>query len=301
MLQHLLSVEHLPLFTVSLKHNNNNLPFDLSMNSLLYYQHVLLSHNDVIFGWTDPLDMHNYWLCTLMSQNTRGSVSVSVCIDRVIYYTWHSVFLNHVCWMTTASLSPLRGDGRRLQTFQGYDFPPIMLLSEQICPISHRYLWISVSMFVKCTMDGPWMSARTSLFTVYVSCTVLPLPHDCTFRSFKLFTGNEATAHDRDAKWRQMVDGSWPLTLVIRYGRCNWPAVFSINRHYSPLCWPAPLVALLFLEAPGSSRVSVLALRSSKVISVSLLSASLHISGWSLSSVVKHSEDHEKLCQKKCL
>lgn len=56
---------------------------------------------------------------------------------------------------------------------------------------------------------------------------------------------------------RQMkTDGGWELTPwppVIRYGRCNWPAVFSINRHYGPLCWPAPLAALLFLEAPGSS------------------------------------------------
>lgn len=236
MLQHLLSVEHLPLFTVSLKHNNNNLPFALSMNSLLYYQHVLLSHNDVIFGWTDPLDMYNYWLCTLMSQNTRGSVSVSVCIDRVIYYTWHSVFLNDVCWMTTASLSPLRGDGRRLQTFQGYDFPPIMLLSEQICPISHRYLWISVSMFVKCTMDGPWMSARTSLFTVYVSCTVLPLPHDCTFRSFKLFTAMKQqlmTETPNEDRWWMGVD-PWPwwLDMVAVIGRLCFPST-GITAHFA--------------------------------------------------------------------
>lgn len=237
---------------------------------------------------------------TNVSEYTR--ICLCFCLHRQGDLLHLTLSLSKPCVLNDNSFS-LSSERRRQEApdFSRLWCPSVMLLSEQICPISHRYLWISVSMFVKCTMDGPWMSARTSLFTVYVSCTVLPLPHDCTFRSFKLFTGNEATAHDRDAKWRQMVDGSWPLTLVIRYGRCNWPAVFSINRHYSPLCWPAPLVALLFLEAPGSSRVSVLALRSSKVISVSLLSASLHISGWSLSSVVKHSEDHEKLCQKKCL
>lgn len=142
-------------------------------------------------------------------------------------------------------------------------FPSITLLSEQICPISHFLFHHFAQMPLHqcehvCDVHYGWTLDVSWDITAYVSCTVLP--HDCTFRSFKLFTGNEATAHDRDAKWRQMVDGSWPLTLVIRYGRCNWPAVFSINRHYSPLCWPAPLVALLFLEAPGSSRVSVLAL-----------------------------------------
>lgn len=45
----------------------------------------------------------------------------------------------------------------------------------------------------------------------------------------------KAPASDRHIKWRQMVDGSWPLTLVIRYGRSNWLAVFSINRHYGSL------------------------------------------------------------------
>lgn len=45
----------------------------------------------------------------------------------------------------------------------------------------------------------------------------------------------KAPASDRHIKWRQMVDGSWPLTLVIRYGCSNWLAVFSINRHYGSL------------------------------------------------------------------
>lgn len=104
---------------------------------------------------------------------------------------------------------------------------------------------------------------------------------------------DEVTAHDRDTKWRQMVDGSWPLTPVIRYRRCNWPVVFSINRHYWPLCWPAPLAALLFLEAPGSSRASALTLCIPQVLPASLLSASLHISKQSFNSPVQHAVDHE--------
>lgn len=108
-------------------------------------------------------------------------------------------------------------------------------------------------------------------------------------------SGDETTACDRDAKLRWMAERSWPLTLVIRYGCCNWAAVFSINRHYGPLCWPVPLAVLLFLEAPGSSRASALALCIPQVISVSQLSASLHISKESLNSLVEHSVDYEKL------
>lgn len=74
-----------------------------------------------------------------------------------------------------------------------------------------------------------------------------------------------------------MVDGSWPLTLVIRYGRSNWLAVFPINRHYGPLCQPAPLAALLFLEAPGISRAPVLALTTLQVYSATLSAASFLI------------------------
>lgn len=84
---------------------------------------------------------------------------------------------------------------------------------------------------------------------------------------------DEAKANDRDVKWRQIMNGSWPLTPVIRYGPCNWLAVFSINRHYGPLCQPAPLVALLFLEAPGSNRAPVLALSVPQVFCASLSSA----------------------------
>ncbi len=82
---------------------------------------------------------------------------------------------------------------------------------------------------------------------------------------------------------------------MIRYGRCNWPAVFSINRHYGPLYRPAPLPALLFLEAPGSSRAPVLALSIPQIFSASLLLASSHISKDSLYSLVKHAVDYEKL------
>lgn len=131
--------------------------------------------------------------------------------------------------------------------------------------------------------------------------TLLPLPPDRTLWALLNSSLVMKQQRDRDAKWRQMVDGSGPLTPVIRYGHCNWPALFSINKHYGPLCWPAPLVALLFLETPGSNRASVLALHSSQVISSFLLSASLRISEWSLSSLVKHAEDHEKLDQNECL
>lgn len=84
-------------------------------------------------------------------------------------------------------------------------------------------------------------------------------------------------------------------------GCCNWPAVFSINRHYGPLCWPVPLAALLFLEAPGSSRASALA-RFLASHRLSLLFYSQHhspISRESLSSLEKkrkkHAVDYEKL------
>lgn len=90
-----------------------------------------------------------------------------------------------------------------------------------------------------------------------VSYNTLNLPTVC-WDPLTSLPSNEAPADDTHVKWRQMVDESWPLTLVIRYGRSNWLAVFPINRHYGPLCQPAPLAALLFLEAPGSSRVPVL-------------------------------------------
>lgn len=89
------------------------------------------------------------------------------------------------------------------------------------------------------------------------ACHTLNLPTVC-WDPLTSLPSNEAPADDTHVKWRQMVDESLPLTLVIRYGRSNWLAVFPINRHYGPLCQPSPLAALLFLEAPGSSRAPVL-------------------------------------------
>lgn len=83
----------------------------------------------------------------------------------------------------------------------------------------------------------------------------------------KLMTG----VSDEDRWW--MGADLWPP--LIRYGCSNWLAVFSINRHYRPLYQPAPLAALLFLEAPGSSRSPVLTLTVLQVFSRAL--SSCHI------------------------
>lgn len=84
------------------------------------------------------------------------------------------------------------------------------------------------------------------------------LPPDSTLRSIPLPRLIWQQLVTGMPKWRRMVDRNWPLTPVIRYWCCNWPAVFFINGHYGPLCWPVPLVVLLFLEASGNERASVL-------------------------------------------
>lgn len=138
--------------------------------------------------------------------------------------------------------------------------------------------------------NGAWMSAafyyipilqpafeRFCVHACVCVCQTCFTTHWLYSEMYRTPLSDEAKANDRDVKWRQIMNGSWPLTPVIRYGPCNWPAVFSINRHYGPLCQPAPLVALLFLEAPGSGRAPVLALSVPQVFCASLSSAWFHI------------------------
>lgn len=155
-------------------------------------------------------------------------------------------------------------------------------LNQFVCVSECVWELYSASMELECQLLLLHHHATSSIWMLLSACVcvcvrnLLFLPAVC-WDPLTSLPSNEAPADDSHVKWRQMVDGSWSLTPVIRYGRSNWLAVFSINRHYGPLCQPAPLAALLFLEAPGSCRAPVLALTTLQVYSASLSAASFHI------------------------
>lgn len=51
-----------------------------------YHLCTLVSHDDVIFVWTDPLDMQDYWMCKLKSWNTL--TTQLCCLFCLPYSMW---------------------------------------------------------------------------------------------------------------------------------------------------------------------------------------------------------------------
>lgn len=193
------------------------------------------SHAGLIVGWADSLNVNHCWLCSY-----AALVSSCVCA-RFITQSEGGVLNNNssVLWQETAEgFSRIWTSSHKAAVWKDLFRQPPFITS--LHPGQHTLLWRSSVCYI--TRLHP---AFECLFVCVSECVCLLCADIYQFPSGVMRQQPTTGTSNEDRWWT----GSWPLTPVIRYGRSNWLAVFSINRHYGPLCQPAPLAALLFLEA----------------------------------------------------
>lgn len=190
-----------------------------------------------LIAWADSLNVNHCWPCCY-----AALVSLCVCVrvcPRFITLSEGGIRNNNssVLWQEIAEgFSRIWTSSHKAAVWKHlFRQPPFIT---PLHPGQHALLWWSSFCYI--TRLHPAFECLFACVRVCLLCAEI-----YQFPSAMMRQQPTTGASNEDRWWT----GSWPLTPVIRYGRSNWLAVFSINRHYGPLCQPAPLAALLFLEA----------------------------------------------------